>query len=276
MIYVKEYTVNYLHQKNDSVTGQSKTILITGASRGIGEKLALCYATPNVNLILIAKNHEKLCSVSKSCRDQGANVLVECLDIQDDVKLKQYLLDIDQSMPIDLVIANAGVASTLQPNWQPEIEEDINRTFAINLQGTLNTINPLINRMIARKHGQIAIMSSLAGLRGLPQSPSYSASKGAIAVYGQALRACLARYHIQVNVIYPGYVKSDMSDALSGLKPFLISSERAAQIIQKGLSKNKPSISFPWQLNYLTRLARILPSNFIDKILNRFESTNSL
>lgn len=276
MLYVKEYTVNYLHQKNDSVTGQSKTILITGASRGIGEKLALCYATPNVNLILIAKNHEKLCSVSKACRAQGANVLVVCLDIQDAVKLKQYLLDIDQSMPIDLVIANAGVASTLQPNWQPEMEEDINRTFAINLQGTLNTINPLINRMITRKHGQIAIMSSLAGLRGLPQSPSYSASKAAIAVYGQALRAWLARYHIQVNVIYPGYVKSDMSDALSGLKPFLISSERAAQIIQKGLSKNKPSISFPWQLNYLTRLARILPSNFIDKILNRFESTNSL
>ena len=254
------------------MTGKNKTIVITGASRGIGEKLAQCYAEPNVNLILIAKNNEKLRHVAKLCRQRGANVLSESIDIQEAAKLNEYLLGIDQKMPIDLIIANAGIASTLQPNWQPEEEKDINEVFAINVQGTLNTINPLIQRMIARKQGQIAIMSSLAGLRGLPQSPSYSSSKAAIAVYGQALRAWLARYHVQVSVIYPGYVKSDMSEALSGLKPFLISSERAAQIIRKGLEKNKPFIAFPWQLHYLTRLACILPSNFIDKLLNRFES----
>lgn len=77
------------------------------------------------------------------------------------------------------------------------------------------------------------MMGSIAGLRGLPQSPSYCASKAALHVYGQSLRAWLIRYQIHVNVICPGYIKTDMSDKLTGPKPFLISSEKAAKIIQK-------------------------------------------
>ena len=91
-------------------------------------------------------------------------------------------------------------------------------------------------------------------------------------MYGQSLRAWLSRYHVKVNVVCPGYIKTNMSDRLIGPKPFLITSEKAVQIIQKGLVKNKACIAFPWQLNMVTRLATILPATLVDTVLNRFES----
>lgn len=129
-----------------------------------------------------------------------------------------------------------------------------------------------MNRMIARRQGQLVMMSSLAGLRGLPQSPSYCASKAAILVYGQSLRSWLARYQVQVHVICPGYIETDMSQRLQGPKPFLVSCEKAAYLIQRGLKKNKACIAFPWQLVALTKLARLLPSKPVDVVLNCFES----
>lgn len=251
---------------------EQSTILITGANRGIGLQLAYRYAAPNINLILVARDAEKLKSAADHCQRLGANTICESIDVRDARLLETFLLDMDSKIPIDLVIANAGVSSTLQSNWQQETEEDIDMVFATNLQGTINTINPLINNMIVRQKGQIVMMSSLAGLRGLPQSPSYCASKAAVRIYGQSLRSWLARYKIKVNVICPGYIKTDMSDRLTGPKPFLISSEKAARLIQRGLSKNKACIAFPWQLSVLTKLAYLLPAKPVDAILNRFES----
>lgn len=249
-----------------------KTILITGASRGIGEQLAYRYAASNVNLILIARDLKKLESVAYSCQERGAYTLCEGIDITDALELKKFINHIDTQMPIDLVIANAGVSSTLQSNWQPEKEEDIYQVLAINLQGTVNTITPLVPKMIERKRGQIAMMGSMAGLRGLPHSPSYCASKAALHVYGQSLGAWLSRYQVHVAVICPGYVKTEMSDRLTGFKPFLMSSEKAACIIQKGLLKNKRHIAFPWPLHWLTQMSRIVPAQLVDFVLNRFES----
>lgn len=249
-----------------------KNILITGASRGIGEQIAIQYAASDVNLILVARDPKKLVHVTQNCQKKGANVLSESIDVQNAIELKEFILNVDNKMPIDLVIANAGVSSTLQSDWKPEKEEDINQVFAINLQGTMNTVNPLIPRMIERKKGQIAIMSSIAGLRGLPQSPSYCASKAATYTYGQSLRAWLSRYKIQVNVICPGYVKTDMSDRLTGMKPFLMSREKAAKKIYKGLYKNKATIAFPWSLHLLMRMSHFLPSRSVNAILNCFES----
>lgn len=249
-----------------------KVIFISGASRGIGRALAHRYAKPGAHLILTARNEEKLKEVSHECRNQGATTLYKAMDLRETEPLKNFILEIDANTPIDLMIANAGVATTLQPNWQPETEEDLQTSLMINLFGTFNTINPIIHRMMTRKHGQIAIMSSLASMRGLPQSPSYCATKAALRIYGQSLRAWLALYHVNINVICPGYVTTDMSNQLSGPKPFLISTEKASKIIQKGLEKNKACIAFPWQLHALMKLANTLPASMVNPILRQFES----
>lgn len=247
-------------------------ILITGASRGIGRQLALSYAAPGVNLILIATHLQTLQDVALDCQKLGAKVTLASIDVRDALSMESFILDVDLRMPIDLVIANAGVSSTLQQGWQQEAADDIEKVFAVNVQGTFNTITPLINKMMARRHGQIVLMSSLAALRGLPQSPSYCASKAAVHIYGQSLRAWLARYNVKVNVICPGYVHTDMSLHLIGPKPFLMSSQKAARTIQKGIRKNKACLAFPWQLSVLTKVARLLPTKPVDSILNRFDA----
>lgn len=247
-------------------------ILITGASQGIGEALALRYAACGAHLILIARNIEKLSAVAIACEKLGATTVYASIDIQNRETLEKFILNQDQSTPIELIIANAGIASTLKPNWQAEDINDIKAQVEVNILGTINTLDPLIKKMIARRSGQIAIMSSLAGIRGLPQSPSYCLSKGALRIYAQSLRSWLKRYNIKVNVICPGYVATEMSSQLSGPKPWLISKELAAKIIVKGLKRNQACIAFPWQLYWLTKLTNHLPANLVDKILNKFES----
>ena len=249
-----------------------KVIFISGASRGIGRSLALFYAKPDVHLILLAKDADKLKDVSVGCEKRGATVQYASIDIQETKKLCEFIHAVDSKTPIDLMIANAGISTTLQPNWLPETKNDIDASLNINLLGTLNTINSVIEKMIERRQGQIAIISSLASMRGLPQSPSYCATKAALRIYGQSLRSWLAPYNIKVNVICPGYVKTDMSDQLIGPKPFLISTKKAATIIASGLKKNKSRIYFPWQLHTLMKLANILPDFIVNPILRKFES----
>lgn len=249
-----------------------KNILITGASRGIGEQLALSYAGVGSKLILIAQDERRLMDVAQRCVQKKAEVITQGIDVTDEASLKEFIIKIDEHSPIDLVIANAGVSGTLSKDWQIEPEAARENVVRVNVQGSLNTINPLIERMISRASGQIAIMSSLAGLRGLPQSPSYSASKAYLYVYAQSLRAWLKRYNIGVSVICPGYVNTDMSRKLCGPKPLLLGSEKAAQIIQKGLLRNKACIAFPRSLYWLTRMSHMLPSALVDRILNNYES----
>jgi short-subunit dehydrogenase len=247
-------------------------ILITGASRGIGEQLALAYAQEGVNLILLSRDSDRLAKVARRCLVKKAHVVTQSIDIADEDSLKKFIIEIDAHYPIDLVIANAGVSCTLSEGWQVEDETQRERVFDVNVKGCLATINPLIDRMINRRSGQIVFMSSLAALRGLPQSPSYCASKAYVHIYAQSLRAWLKRYNIRVSVICPGYVDTDMSRRLSGPKPLLLSRDRAVRLIKKGLAHNKACIAFPRSLYWLTRMSTLLPTALVNCILNRYES----
>jgi len=104
----------------------------------------------------------------------------------------------------------------------------------------------VIPRMIARKRGQIAIISSLAGHRGFPGAPAYSGSKAAVKVWGEALRGDLALHNVKVNVVLPGFIKSPMTDVNRFPMPFLMSAEKAAAIIQRGLAADRARIAFPF------------------------------
>jgi len=124
--------------------------------------------------------------------------------------------------------------------------------------------------MKKRKHGQIAIVSSLAAYRGMPITPSYCASKAAIKSYGEALRGWLAEDGIRVSVICPGFVESELSAQFFGDKPLMISSQKAASIIIKGLEKNKARISFPFPLNLGMWFLAILPPTISDWFMRLF------
>jgi short-subunit dehydrogenase len=244
-----------------------KSILITGASSGIGEALALAYAASGVRLALSGRSHERLAEIARLCLDKGARVDYQAIDVQDRHAMAEWVLSLDRDLPLDLVIANAGIASgTGITGTEEEQTRDI---FAVNLAGTLNTILPLIERMQQRRHGQIALVSSLAGFRGLPSAPAYSASKAAVRSYGEGLRGRLAPDGIEVNVICPGFVRSRITDCNSFRMPFFMEADKAARIIRGGLKRNKARIAFPWQAYWLTRLVTALPLAWTEGMLRR-------
>ncbi len=239
-----------------------KHIAITGASSGLGAALARAYAAPGVLLSLQGRNRARLDAVAADVERLGARATVRVGNVTDAEDMKEWLTGCDALQPLDLVIANAGISAGTGRG--AESAAQANAIFATNVTGVLNTVHPVIPPMRERKSGQIAIMASLAGFRGLSGAPSYGASKAAVRVYGEALRGALARHGIMVNVICPGFVKTPMTDVNRFPMPFLMTPERAAAIIKRGLEKNRPRIAFPWPMYALVWLFSILPLRLTD------------
>ena len=234
-------------------------IVITGASSGIGKALALDYAAPGVALALGGRDAGRLADVADACRARSATVHAEVVDSTDRAAMAVWLTAFDDSHPVDLLIANAGV-SLSQNDPALESFDKVRRTMAINLEGVLNTVEPLVGRMAARRQGQIGLVSSLAGFFGRPSSASYNASKAAVRVWGESIRFPLSKDNVGVSVICPGYVTSRMTDTLAGAKPFLVSASRASEIIRHGLARNQARIAFPLPLKTAVWLGNLLPA----------------
>jgi len=243
-------------------------IVITGASAGIGFALAKQYAKPGVTLGLIGRDPVKLNGIASVCRELGANVATAAIDVTHSNALKSWILNFDHEFPVDLLIANAGVTSIMPSTGEGESWEAVCKVLDVNIYGVFNSIFPLVAPMRERRYGKIAIISSLAAFRGMPISPAYCASKAAVKSYGEALGGWLKNDGIQVSVICPGFVKSGLSDQFPEPKFLMISPEKAAHIIQKGLSKNKALISFPFPLDLGMKFLALMPIGFSNWILN--------
>ena len=242
-----------------------RSVLITGASSGIGEALALEYAAPQTHLWLSGRNADRLGDVAMRCREKGASATAKTLDVADASAMALWIAACDDTAPLDLVIGNAGIAG-----GGPGQETDAPTTdmlFAVNIGGVLNTVQPALQRMRARGTGQIAIMSSLASFRGFPGAPAYSASKAAVRVWGEALRGRHKDEGIAVSVICPGFVVSRITDANNFSMPLLMTADRAARIIRRGLTRDKGRIAFPWPMYFFSWLLGVLPPFMGDRLL---------
>ena len=237
----------------------ARTVLITGASSGIGAALALHYARSGGTLGLLGRNAERLQTVAVECRRLGAAATTAVIDARDRAEMTKWIGTFDRTAPVDLAIANAGVMEGTRPGGEIEPADPAYALVETNVLGVLNTVQPLLTPMIARRRGQIAIMSSLAGFVPLPDAPSYSASKAAVLSYGLSLRALLEPRGIRVSVICPGYVTTPMMLRESGPKPFEMPPAKAAALIARGLARNKASIVFPFWFGLATRIGGMLP-----------------
>lgn len=243
------------------------SILITGASSGIGEALALTLARPGVRLVLGGRHEERLALTAATCRSRGAATETRLVDVSDAAAMAAWIADSDDRQPLDLVIANAGIsAGTGGDGSGAETAAQVRRIFAVNIDGVVNTVCPAAERMTAHGTGQIAIVSSVAGFRGLPSAPAYAASKAAVKVWGEGLRGSLARHGVSVSVILPGFVESRMTAVNTFKMPFLMSAEDAAAIILRRLARGQGRIAFPWPTLFVCWLAAALPNALVDRL----------
>ena len=242
-----------------------KSILITGASSGIGAALAKEYASNGNFLSISGRNAERLNRVAEQCRENGAIVEIKVLDVMDTTEMSKWISDVNSRVCLDLVIANAGIAGGSDGAGKGKAAT--HQIFQTNINGIINTVIPALEMMTLRGRGQIAIMSSLAAFRGIPSTPAYCASKAAVKVWGEGLRVRHATNGIKVSVICPGFVQSRMTRNNPFPMPLLISSEKAAKIIRKGLERNSARIAFPRRMYFLAWLLGILPPSLSDRLM---------
>lgn len=246
-----------------------RRLVISGASRGIGAALARAYAGPGTALALIGRDPGRLAACAAECRRRGALAEEIRVDVRDRAALAGHLARWDALAPVDLVIANAGVALPTAgggPGDDPTVYGEID----VNLVGALNTALPLAPAMVARGHGQIALVSSLAAFAPLPDSPGYSASKAALLVYGLAFRERLRASGVRVSVICPGYVDTAMGERYGGWRPLAMPADAAAARILRGLAANRAVIAFPRRLALAARAAQLVPEPLLRLGLKAF------
>jgi short-subunit dehydrogenase len=240
-------------------------ILITGASSGIGKELATVYANKGVSLYLVARNMERLLEIEKICKNKGANVVVKSLDVTNKIEIKDWIntLDVD----FDIVFANAGVSGGTSNGF--EDDEKLYQILETNIFGVVNTITPIVPKMIKRRNGRIVIISSMASFRGLATQPAYSASKACVRYYGESLNNSLKKYGINVNVVCPGFIKTPLTDKNHFYMPFIINTNEAVKKIQHGIRRNKKIIIFPKILYYAIKFLSSLPFGLDDFIYSK-------
>ena len=244
-----------------------RTVLITGASSGIGAALARLYAESGRTLALTGRDPARLESIAADCRGRGATVMTASLDVRDATAMAGWIGEVDRRQPVELLVANAGVA--IGANGADDSVEAVRLTFATNVDGVVNTVLPLIAPMRERRRGQIAIVSSVASFRGFPGSAAYCASKAAERLWGEGLRGDLAPFGVGVSVVCPGFIRTPMTDDNPFPMPLLMEPERAALLIRRGLARDKARIAFPWPTYAVCWLLGALPPSWTDGLLRR-------
>ena len=233
-----------------------KTIWITGGSTGIGKALAIKFANEGWNVAISARRENLLKEIS----DTNENIYGFPLDVTDKLKCKEIFEEIKREFKeIDICFFSTGT-------WNPKKEKDIDLeqiedVFKVNFFGTLNSIKAVEEHFKDKKKGIIAIVSSIAGYRGLPNSTGYGPSKSALNNLAESLYFDFKRSNVRVCLVSPGFIKTPMTDKNDFKMPFLKTTEYAAEKIYDGLvNKNIFEIHFPKALTLTLKILSFLPS----------------
>lgn len=245
-------------------------VVITGASSGLGAALARRYASPSTVLGLVGRDAGRLKATAGACEALGARIVCGQVDVANTEEISAWIEHFEARHAIDVIIANAGVSNGPAPGARAEGLASIAQQINTNLLGVVATVEAALPGMLARRRGRIGIISSMAGFRGLPYSPGYSASKAGSRAYGEALRALVAPAGITVSVISPGFFGSPMTDRWKGSTPFLRTAARVAEQVKTCIDHGRSRHAWPWPLVLGLRAADLGPPAITDAILRRF------
>ena len=242
-----------------------KTIWITGGSTGIGKALAVKFADQGWNVAISARRENLLKEIS----DKYENIYDFPLDVTNKSKCKEVFEKIKNKFEnIDICFFSTGT-------WNPKKEKDIDieqieDVFKVNFFGTLNSIKAVEEYFKNKKNGVIAIVSSIAGYRGLPNSTGYGPSKSALNNLAESLYFDFKRSNVRICLVSPGFIKTPMTDKNDFKMPFLKTTDYAANKIYDGLiNKNIFEIHFPKSLTLILKLLSFLPSKIYFGLLSK-------
>jgi|TARA_B110000459_G_scaffold191263_1_gene227199 short-subunit dehydrogenase len=241
--------------KNLSMNSQNKIILITGATSGIGLSLSKLYLKNGWVVIGLGRNIESLQNLQKKYLERL--IIAKC-DLAKKENIKETFKTILKKFPnLHSFIFNAGVYKT--DDFDTFTEESIEETINVNLLSVYRCLLEIRNRLKEPNQSLLAIVSSVAGYRGLPKSISYGPTKAALINLAESLKIETEKYLVDIKLICPGFVDTPATKINKFKMPFLISSEKAADIIVKKISKNGFEISFPFPFSFIMKFARIIP-----------------
>ncbi len=246
-------------------------VLITGASSGIGEAIACALARPGATLILAGRDEGGVARVAASCRDRGAIVRPAVGDVTDEDFMRRTVAG---NGSLDLVFANAGVSYGTPPCGM-ESAEQVRRTFAVNLDGVMNTVLPAITLMMAQMpgddgvRGRIAVTASVAAFLAYPNTPSYCASKAAVDTWTVATGANLRPHGVLLTSICPGFVRTRMTARNDFPMPGLMEASAASDRILRAVAAGRRRAVFPGWIAAGSRVVGLLPTRAREELLRR-------
>ena len=249
---------------------QGKTVLITGASRGIGRSIALEFARQGAaRIVLVARNLARLNAVAAEVR--GLHPTVEAIPLALDLSQADAVAGAiaqlwQQHGPIDLLVNNAGIAH--QTSFLASNPNQAQEEIGVNLLGTYNITRLVARRMVARQSGTIVNVSSLMGKLAAPTFATYSATKFALLGFTQALRAELSPHNVRVVALLPSLTETDMVRNTQRFN-FILSTtpDKVAQALVAGLRRGSVEILVGWQSRIVAFLNQIVPW-FAEKLVS--------
>lgn len=239
---------------------------ITGASSGIGRELALEIARRGSDVALLARRREALEETAASVEGLGRKAVALPCDVRDRAAVLAAIAEAASRLgPIDLLVANAGIGVPLSASrWDGS---RVAETFEVNVLGAAHAFEAVLPGMLERGRGHLVGVSSLAAWRGVPGHGPYGASKAAMNVMLESLRAELAPRGVAVTTICPGFVRTPMTARNKFRMPFLMEPEEAARRIARAIAARRRVYAFPWPFSWIVRAAAHLPAAIGDRLL---------
>jgi short-subunit dehydrogenase len=265
------------HKERLGMQAGGQVIIVTGAASGIGRELCRLFARHRAKIGLIDRDNDGLALFAGELRQAGVPCAAAAADVRKREQVRNAVHEIAGTLgPADILIPCAGIcrASTVDDLKISDLEEIVH----VNFLGMVYTIEAVLPAMLARNSGHIAAISSMAGVRGIPFEPAYSASKAAVAAYLECLRAELRPRGITVTTVFPGYVQTPLLDEINGMMGADMSNGKAftanaaAVRIMQGLERRRSYVYFPTPLGLSVRLSRLMPPRFYDRVMSRMFS----
>ena len=230
---------------------QGKRYWLVGASDGLGAALAQKLSRAGAEVILSARSEDKLADLVAALPGKAS---YQTIDVADNDSVKAAAAAVGT---VDGVVFLAGV---YWPFGAKEWNADQAVAMAdVNFTGLMRVMGQVVPEMVARDAGHIVITSSLTGFRGLPGSIGYTASKAGTMSLAECMYADLRKTGVQVQVVNPGFIKTQLTDKNDFKMPFLMEPDEAARDVFEHMNTDSFKKSFPWLFSLLFRGSQFLP-----------------